>query len=346
MLKPLTKLDKFKLPDTNLYGKTYGTKSPGVQLYEEEDSSIKAPGDFYAKKNFQPIVTFFFGRRGQGKTLAMTTLAYMMAERYKKAGLHNHQVLTNYATSFSTFTPYLIDEMIQFPAWLKDGAVCIDEVQSAFPSARAMSSINVLFTNMLTQLRKRKLEISFTTQFPQMISYGVLTQVDLFVLCEKVAGGRAIKLYIFDHWGQWTGKTWKKNFPQPKSEADQIITLHNTDKMWGAYNTEEVVASFQSEHREQIIEDQYDFSANEPEIEKPTAQDPIQKLIQIVGMTENKIDPYGILNQVKEMVQKDESGELEQYAEITKIYDLKPYFEKEGYGFVRQGGKTWGVKND
>ena len=140
-----------------------------------------------------------------------------------------------------------------------------------------MSSINVLFTNMLTQLRKRKLEISFTTQFPQMISYGVLTQVDLFVLCEKVAGGRAIKLYIFDHWGQWTGKTWKKNFPQPKWEADWVKT---------------------------------------------------------------------ILNQVKEMVQKDESGELEQYAEITKIYDLKPYFEKEGYGFVRQGGKTWGVKND
>ena len=90
--------------------------------------------------------------------------------------------------------PFLIDEMIQFPSWLRDGTVCIDEVGSAFPSVRAMSTINVLFTNMLTQLRKRKLEISFTTQFPQMISYGVLTQVDLFILCEKVANGRAVTL--------------------------------------------------------------------------------------------------------------------------------------------------------
>ena len=334
--------EKLKIPSTNYYGKTFGPGKEGAKLYSEvDDLKVKNPLDINGRKNFQPLVTFFFGRRGQGKTLAMTALAYLMHQRYQQSGLKNHKVLTNYATDFSTFTPFLIDEMIQFPSWLRDGTVCIDEVGSAFPSVRAMSTINVLFTNMLTQLRKRKLEISFTTQFTQMISYGVLTQVDLFILCEKVANGRAVKLYIFDHWGQWTGNTWKKNFPQPKWEADWVKTIHNTDKLWGKYNTEEVIASLQSDARNEIIDSQYDFTESFGDKTKPInpeSENPVEQLIEIVSSKEDRLDPVGLLNQIKEMDEPYKS-------EITKQSDLIPYLNKFGFELKRIGNKTWGVRN-
>tara|TARA_B100000519_G_scaffold114773_1_gene99173 strand:- start:522 stop:1559 length:1038 start_codon:yes stop_codon:yes gene_type:complete len=332
---------KLQMPNIKYFTNKTNEKNPSVKLYSETDTLVKNPLDNYGQRNFQPLVTFFFGRRGQGKTLAMTALAYLMHERYKKAGLYNHKVLTNYATNFSEFTPYLIDEMIQFPTWLKDGTVCIDEVGSAFPSVRAMSTINVLFTNMLTQLRKRKLEISFTTQFPQMISYGVLTQVDLFILCEKIAGGRAVKLYIFDHWGQWTGNTWKKNFPQPKWEADWVKTIHHTDKMWGAYNTEEVIASLQSDSRSDIIDSQYDFNEklnSQVQIEPTNSENPVDQLIEIIASKEERIDPVGLLNQIKEMDEPYKS-------EITKQSDLEPYLLKQGFSLKKINNKTWGIRN-
>ena len=61
------------------------------------------------QKKFQPISVFFYGRRGQGKTQGMTTVAALMKERYRRARKKN-QVFSNYWTSFSDFShPYLID---------------------------------------------------------------------------------------------------------------------------------------------------------------------------------------------------------------------------------------------
>lgn len=311
-----------------------------VRYTDPEERNLKNIDDLWGKTKSRPIVLFFYGRRGQGKTLAMTSIAKMIASKWAKLGMKDHQVFSNYGTDFSISSPYMLDEIIEFPNWAKNGLLCIDEVGSAFPSARAMSTVNVLFTNMLTQLRKRKLEVCFTTQFPQMISYGVLTQVDLFVLCESIKGGRSIRLYFFDHWGQYTSKMWQKKFPQPKHEADWILTLHNTDKIWGSYNTEEVIASLQSTSRTQIIEDQYHFQSTIPDkndtFNQLTDDDPVKNLIIQTWNGTIKNDPSGLVRVLK----KRGIGNIE------TVKDLDPYLSELGWSLITENNKIWAVKND
>ena len=190
------------------------SKDQAINTFDlKGETKIVEPLNLVPPKASQPLVIFFFGRRGEGKTLAMTTIAKLMKERYLRRG-HNNEVYSNYWTSFGKWSPWLVDQLTEFPGWAKNGIIAIDEVSSAFPSARAMSQVNVLFTNMLTQIRKRNLECLFTTQFPSTVSHGLLMQVDLFIMCQKIKGGKAIKLYCFDFWGQWTG-----NF----GKIDQVI---------------------------------------------------------------------------------------------------------------------------
>tara|TARA_B100000029_G_scaffold97226_2_gene87525 strand:+ start:2492 stop:3541 length:1050 start_codon:yes stop_codon:yes gene_type:complete len=291
------------------------------------------------QKKFQPICVFFYGRRGQGKTLGMTTVAALMKERYRRARRKN-QVFSNYWTSFSDFShPYLIDQLNEFPEWAHDGILMIDELASAFPSVRAQSTVNLLFSNLLTQIRKRRMEALFTTQFVSQVSFTVLVQTDIFVLCEQLQSGRAIKMYLFDYWGQWSGKFWKKRWPPMKEEADWVKTIWNTDRLWGHYNTSEVIASLHSDVRGEIIEQQYVFEEEPKDLTETMTEEfdnPVDRLIAEVLKTTDKIDPSGIINQLKVLGVE----------EVTKQNDLKPFLAKHGLVFKKINGKTWGVKDE
>ena len=302
-----------------------------------EEAITTDPLIIRGKTKFQPIVCFFYGRRGQGKTLGMTTTGAIMRERYRRMGLKN-QLFSNYWTAFSDMShPYLIDQLNEFPVWAHDGILMIDELASAFPSVRAQSTVNLLFSNLLTQIRKRRMEALFTTQFVSQVSFTVLVQTDLFILCESQMGGRAIKMYIFDYWGQWSGKFWKKRWPPMKQEADWVKTMHNTDKLWGSYNTDEVIASLHSDVRGEIIEQQYVFEqvpkALTETIESPSFDNPVDNLLAEVLKTSDRVDPSGIINQLKVMG----------VDEVKKQNDLKPFLTKHNLEFKKISGKTWAV---
>jgi len=291
---------------------------------------LRIPG----QKTFQPLVIFFFGRRGQGKTLAMTAIAKLMAERYRTRGLKN-TVLSNYWTDFSHSDPYLIDRLNDFPSWARDGVIAIDEVASAFPSVRSMAGVNVMFTNFLTQIRKRNMEILFTTQFPSTVSHSLLMQVDLFVLCEKIQGGRGVKLFCFDYWGQWTGKFWKKRWPPLKEEADWSWTLHNTDRVWGSYNTSEVVASIHSDSRDDVISEAWEFpdpAAELPDAESNSDDDGVDMVIRRNMAIGEKIDVDGLMTLIRD---NDPDGP------IQKKSDLEPYWKKHGLTVLTIDKKQW-----
>ncbi len=304
------------------------------------DTKIVEPLNLVPPKASQPLVIFFFGRRGEGKTLAMTTIAKLMKERYLKRG-HNNEVYSNYWTSFGKWSPWLVDQLTEFPAWAKNGIIAVDEVSSAFPSARAMSQVNVLFTNMLTQIRKRNLECLFTTQFPSTVSHGLLMQVDLFIMCQKIKGGKAIKLYCFDFWGQWTGNFGKKRWPPMIGEQDWELTLHNTDRMFGSYRTDEVVASVFSDTRDDVIGQQYDFEdQSKVEVQDVTPIDPDdpidQIIVQLVGSSEH-IDVRGVLTHIKD-------SEIDK--SIKALKDLEPYFQRYGFEYQRINNKIYAVKGE
>lgn len=239
--------------------------------------------DFQTRGRYNPLVILMMGRRGGGKTLAMSGLADVEATRYreKKTG---YEVWSNYELRFPKFCPpckelyearrrgiplppsdvpddhighlfhpKLLDYLIKYPHYASRKLICIDELASAFPSRRAMANANVEFSNFLTQIRKLRSECIFTTQFPQVVDVQVLLQVDLFVRCKSIMGGKAVVMEFHDWWGQFTGDDSRKMWPPEPDTFDWRRALLNTDKLFGTYDTYEIIAPLASASRDEII---------------------------------------------------------------------------------------------
>ena len=208
----------------------------------EEDQAFDPTNITPLQRRFAPIVVFLMGRRDAGKTLTMSTLARIAQLRYLRAR-KPFKIFSNYYLKFAEgYSPHIIDEIMNFPPWARDMYLCIDEIQTAATSRRAMSGTNVALSTFLTMIRKRRIELVFTTQFPQVIDPQILLQVDLFIECERSPDGSSVTLYIHDWWGQYTGENWRKPWPPMRWEADWVRGIGGTDKMFGLYNTEQVIA--------------------------------------------------------------------------------------------------------
>ncbi|HLE79930.1 MAG TPA: ATP-binding protein [Dehalococcoidia bacterium] len=219
------------------------------------------PEDFHPSRRFSPIVVLFKGPRGSGKTLAMTNLAALQARRYS----YYHtpwQIQSNYWISFAARNdPFLIDSVMADPFSAKRSLLCLDEISAAFPSARSIAGVSVLFARFLEQIRKLPSEIMFTTQFPQVLMYQLLIQVNLFIDCEMHHQSDSIECYVHDYWGAWTGNDWKKPWPPRKDDCDWSFGLEHVSGMFKHYRSYEVIPPIWSQHREDIISRQYDMEA-------------------------------------------------------------------------------------
>jgi len=228
--------------------------SYGEQL-EEDIPKVILPWQVPITRSFRPLVILFYGRRGKGKTLAMTSFAGFLGMAY----LANHidfQIVSNYQVDFADFcNPYLIDELIEYPEWAWRKLVLIDEAAASFPSRRSMANNNVMFSNFLTQIRKRAIEVMFTTQFPQVLDTQVLLQLDLAVECETVGNPpEAVNFFYHDFWGQWTGKNWRKTFPPEPGTHDWEGAVLGVRSVLGRYRTEEVIAPIQAKFRDLMLQ--------------------------------------------------------------------------------------------
>lgn len=214
---------------------------------------IYAPADLKISKRFSSICLFFISRRGGGKTLTITALAALQKKRYL---LENspYQVWSNYQIEFADFSnPRLIDFLLEEPWLARQKLICIDEIASAFPGRRSIAGINVEFSNWLTQLRKLRSECMFATQFPQVVDIQVLLQVDLFVRVHSMFKGRAVRLEVYDWWGQFTGDDSRKPWPPQPNEHDWELVLGGTDQMFGQYDTYEIVPAMYADNRDEYI---------------------------------------------------------------------------------------------
>lgn len=219
--------------------------APAVPLFAE---------DIPSKRKFSPLIMGFIGRRGKGKSLGMTAVAKLTMDRAALKG-NRFSVASNYQLDFADWKdPFIVDIISEtYPWWARDMLICIDEIQAAFPNRRSIARINLDFATFLTQIRKRRVEVMWTTQFPQVLDYMVLMQTDLFIECEQFNNARAIDCYVHDYWGQFTGKNFKKPWPPRRELYDWQVTLWNTDAVWGLYDTEEVVPPLWSKARDDIL---------------------------------------------------------------------------------------------
>jgi hypothetical protein len=206
------------------------------------------------QRHHRPLVIMFIGRRGEGKTLAMTRWAYNMAALYRHAKAFQMRIACNYYMDFAHLSsPYLPEALMTFPPWGRDLLVCYDEITSLVPSRRTTSRMNLNFGNWLMQIRKRNVSVLMATQFPQVIDRLVLHQTDLFIHCELINGGQAVRHYVHDWWGQWTGKQFTKPWPPIQDMYDYEWVLPNTDAMFDRFRSSEVVPSNWIPQRDAIL---------------------------------------------------------------------------------------------
>lgn len=225
---------------------------------------IYLPWESPSHRRFRPLVIMFTGRRGTGKSLSATALSYMDLQANRQRGDKDFFVASNFFLKFAEVKhPFIVDEIQRFPDWAYHLLLCIDEIATQFPGRKSMRTIQLDFSMFLTQIRKRRIELLMTTQFPQIVDVQILMQVDLFVQTEfhyvLSPDGKRIgicDLYIHDWWGQWTGRQYKKVYPPAIWDYDWHRRILNVQKMFDQYDTDEVVAPSWSPQRLRIAQSQ------------------------------------------------------------------------------------------
>ncbi|GIV82898.1 MAG: hypothetical protein KatS3mg051_2252 [Anaerolineae bacterium] len=225
--------------------------------------SVWTPADIpVSRRRFSPIVVLFMGRRNAGKTYAMTLMALIQRQRYERHGCP-FRIAANYRLDIADYCgQHILDGIILMRPWFRDLYLLLDEIQTALNNRRSMGKLAVNFATMLTMIRKRRVDCTFTTQMPQTIDVQTLYQVDLFVEVETAEQMHEVRLYCHDWWGQYTGMNWRKRWPPRRWEADWVIPISVRDprQIFRLYDTDEVIASryLDPDMQEELIEQEYE----------------------------------------------------------------------------------------
>ena len=306
-----------------------------------------------------PIVVLLMGRRGHGKTLFMTAMARHMIKQWDRLNA-DYRLFSNYRIDYmrkdksgrpiDMYSPYLIEDVMGYPDWFRNGYLLLDEIQTAASGRRSMSRSNVFLSTFLTQIRHRNIEAIFTTQFPQVLDYQLLLQVDLFVdidIAHRGKGGvpEVLTLYVHDYWGQWTGKNWRKYWPPRQWEADAVKRITNVSSVVGHYSTEQIIVpTFMDdwsraqviESKEAKFEDESDWHEEVRE-EITKAQDAREEPRVHYGSLDDYLKglPPGELR-ISEILRP-----ARKLSNITAVTDLATYLSDRGWLTYRDDKGIW-----
>ena len=195
---------------------------------------------------FTPIIVLLHARRGRGKTVTMSAMAAAHRKRWDEAKVP-YTVFANYwlATCNDECPRWgcpqekghiahyswedMPNEMAQGAPWARHGLMCLDEAQEYLLSKRAISKQNVTIESMLRMVRKMRVDCFLTTQRAGSLSQDALWQIDYVVEVESqpwqfetdFRGNLEIRQYIFDFWGQDTGRPSQRVMPPPRFTWDK-----------------------------------------------------------------------------------------------------------------------------
>lgn len=233
----------------NAAGLYRGRKSGG-----KVRTDVLLPGQMPGRRFFRPAFTLRWGRRGRGKTLTLVAEGYHFQEAYRARGLSNPnykfpwRVAANFQNSHADIThPFLVEKMTTFPPWAWNMRLEIDEIAMYAHRRKWQLTSNLNLESFITQIRKRSIEPSAATQFPQRLDGDLVEQIDLFIDCDIEPQGCGNPEHTFcaaqrvhDWWGQWTGNTKRKPWPPNVWEYDYFKWFHNCGVFFGSYVTEEI----------------------------------------------------------------------------------------------------------
>lgn len=105
------------------------------------------------------------GTLGAGKTAVSVMISKLFQLYCEKNGLDEFKVFANFTINLPNFKKVKAHDIINFPDWLQNGILIIDEVHSENgDSYNFLGKIEKKLTTFWTQIRKRNLAIITTSQ--------------------------------------------------------------------------------------------------------------------------------------------------------------------------------------
>lgn len=128
-----------------------------------------------------------FGNLSQGKTALVYWLLLYLPELNEKK-----YIFTNSETNLKKAVIMNFDEIIEMsknnPKFFQDSVLFIDEIHWIVDARRANSTLNVDYTQFLTQLGKIDCVLIYTSQiFSSQIDLRLREMTDIIIFCEKVS---------------------------------------------------------------------------------------------------------------------------------------------------------------
>ena len=238
---------------------------------EDEPHFLLTPETLVGNGPFDPLTIILAGRRGRGKTAALTYIGNLFRQSYAYHGLDVH-IAANYNTDVAHdgwADPFILDEIILFPPWADNILILVDEAAAYFPRRRSLARAHLDFSTFLQQIRKRDIEMVFTTQFPGMLDDQMLINIDLYCMVDMWPrsgwnAGKYVDVKIWDWHGQFTGSFSRPKIP-PEGPPTWRRRFHNVNQIFGHYNTKEVIGRLwaSGDSRADVAEQYWDLDVAE-----------------------------------------------------------------------------------
>lgn len=131
------------------------------------------------------VIMGFVGRRGDGKTLAMTA-ALLRASQFQRTIFANYGLhFPGQEPSYIPLTADMVSDFAKSDSGLIDAAIGIDEIHVWLDSRMHGTKRNRVASYMLTQTRKRSVDVMYTTQFLHQVEKRVRDNTDVVVECRN-----------------------------------------------------------------------------------------------------------------------------------------------------------------
>lgn len=137
-----------------------------------------------------PIVAWL-GDRGDGKTLSIVAIAYIYSEM-------GYNIYANFTLKGIDFTRITFQDLADFPEYLKDGLVLLDEGHIGADAYQVFNSRVQNITKFATQTRKRRLTVFFTTQVLTQVARRLRNMTNYICECNKTNIKGVVKVNIYD----------------------------------------------------------------------------------------------------------------------------------------------------